>query len=79
MAGGELKVSLLPVDNVHPEHGRCKRRAHSGDAIRSPVRERRDADVASFSLSSRSGLQTEIVIFFVLEPDSFGRIAGWIG
>ena len=37
------------------------------DATRSPVRERRDSYVGTFSLSSRSGLQTDIVILYVTE------------
>src|SRR5687767_15652354 len=37
------------------------------DAIRSPARERREVYVGTFSLSSRSGLQPEIVILYVSE------------
>src|SRR5688500_2739808 len=38
---------------------------HVIDAIRSPGRERRDIYVGTFSLSSRSGLQPEILILYV--------------
>ena len=37
------------------------------DATRSPARERRDPYVGTFSLSSRSGLQTEIVVDYISE------------
>jgi len=37
------------------------------DAIRSPARERMGIDVGTFSLSSRPGLQSEIVIPYVSE------------
>ena len=59
--------SRMREDRTSHPRVRCRKSQNVIDGIRSPARERRDSYVGMFSLSSRSGLQTDFVILYVSE------------
>src|SRR5688572_25310800 len=58
-----LRLVNWLLDGFPGPSGSRRKSRNVNDAIRSPARERREVYVGTFSLSSRSGLQPEIVGF----------------